>query len=79
MALALAGNAAMAPASPQPFTPGGLVVQRVPMKPRSREGRSSAAHIHAVGSKVTPMWLAARAKSLSLVASGTPRRIASSR
>ena len=26
----------------EPLTPSGLVVQRVPMKPRSREGRSSA-------------------------------------
>ena len=42
MALAMAGKATMAPATPPPFTPSGLVVQRVPLKPRSREGRSSA-------------------------------------
>ena len=38
MALAMAGKAAMAPASPQPFTPSGLVVQRVPMKPEVEGG-----------------------------------------
>src|SRR5580658_9806849 len=41
-ALLIAGNSAMAPASPQPFTPSGLVVQRVALKPRSNGGRSSA-------------------------------------
>jgi hypothetical protein len=40
MALAMAGKAAMAPASPRPLTPSGLVVQQVPLKPN--EGRSSA-------------------------------------
>ena len=32
IALAIAGSIATAPASPQPFTPSGLVVQRVPLK-----------------------------------------------
>ena len=41
MALAIAGKAAMAPASPQPLTPSGLVVQRVPLKRTSNNGRSS--------------------------------------
>ncbi len=36
------GRAPTAPASPQPFTPSGLVVQRVPLKPRSKGTRSSA-------------------------------------
>src|ERR1700724_1016760 len=42
IALAMAGKAAIAPASPQPLTPSGLVVQRVPLKPRLKDGRSSA-------------------------------------
>src|SRR5262249_20565087 len=35
IALVTAGKAPIAPASPQPLTPSGLVVQRVPLKPRS--------------------------------------------
>jgi len=42
IALVIAGKAATAPASPQPFTPSGLVVQRVPSNARSNDGRSSA-------------------------------------
>ena len=42
MALMTEGGAPMAPASPAPFTPSGLVVQRVRLKPRSKDGRSSA-------------------------------------
>jgi hypothetical protein len=42
IALVTAGNAPTAPASPQPLTPSGLVVQRVPLKERSYDGRSSA-------------------------------------
>jgi len=37
-----AGNAPTAPASPQPLTPSGLVVHRVPLRPRSYDERSSA-------------------------------------
>src|SRR6266478_903540 len=42
IAFVMAGKAAMAPASPQPLTPSGLVVQRVPLKPRLNDTRSSA-------------------------------------
>src|SRR5262249_42705089 len=41
MALVIAGKAAIAPASPHPFTPSGLVVQRVGLKPRRNAGRST--------------------------------------
>ena len=42
MAFVTAGKAPTAPASPQPLTPSGLVLQRVPLKPRSKDGKSSA-------------------------------------
>src|SRR3546814_4525184 len=41
-ALITAGGAPMAPASPQPFTPSGLVAQRVGLMANPTRGRSSA-------------------------------------
>src|ERR1700733_10946478 len=41
IALWIAGKAATAPASPQPLTPSGLVVQRVGLKARLNAGRSA--------------------------------------
>ncbi len=38
-ALPIAGNIAMAPASPQPFTPNGLVVQRVRVETQIESGK----------------------------------------
>jgi hypothetical protein len=60
------------------FGEGAAAVLQPPT-PSAAPIRCGRRHAHAVGSKLTPTREAALARSSSLVASGTPRRMASSR